>query len=552
MGCMPMRRGAAGGATGFELSTRPLAVCLLALCCTAAWSDEPACQPAASEEPALLSADELTELIDRSLASAWQRDGVTPAAPADDAEFLRRAYLDVIGKIPSVAEVESFLADRQSDKRQRLIDALLRRGAHAQHFANTWRGLMLAGAAENIESQINTPQLETWLRLRFAVNVPYDRLVTELLTAPVEAPQTSGPRVRSFVPSPVAFFQANEQKPEMIAASTTRIFLGVQVQCAQCHDHPFSHWTRQEFWSLAAFFDAPGGMPSSKPPGGSANAILIPETEMVVEPAFLDGSAPDWNETTNKRELLSQWITGTDNPYFAKAAVNRLWEHFLGRGFVHPVDDLDKANPPSHPELFAEMARQLAAHNFDLNYLIRAITASRAYQLTSRATSVGEDDLVRFARMPIRRMTVDQLFASVVQATGYRQQRSNNRNQVLPDLANAAAEFRSRFSEQSVPRTEAETSILQALTLMNGKLVSQATDLGDSETLAAVADAPFLSATERVEALYMATLSRRPDDDERARLVAYVDGGGAESNRQQALADVFWALLNSAEFALNH
>ncbi len=149
-------------------------------------------------------------------------------------------------------------------------------------------------------------------------------------------------------------------------------------------------------------------------------------------------------------------------------------------------------------------------------------------------------------------MTVDQLFASVVQATGYRQQRSNNRNQVLPDLANAAAEFRSRFSEQSVPRTEAETSILQALTLMNGKLVSQATDLGDSETLAAVADAPFLSATERVEALYMATLSRRPDDDERARLVAYVDGGGAESNRQQALADVFWALLNSAEFALNH
>ncbi len=283
---------------------------------------------------------------------------------------------------------------------------------------------MLAGAAENIESQINTPQFETWLRLRFAINMPYDRLVTELLTAPVEAAQMNAPRMRSFVPSPVAFFQANEQKPEMIAASTTRIFLGVQVQCAQCHDHPFSHWTRREFWSLAAFFDGPGGMPAAKPPSGSANAILIPETDVVVEPAFLDGSAPDWKETNNKRELLSQWITREDNPYFAKAAVNRLWEHFLGRGFVHPVDDLDKANPPSHPELFEEMARQLAAHGFDLNYLIRAITASRAYQLSSRATSVGEDDLARFARMPIRRMTVDQLFASVVQATGYRQPRA--------------------------------------------------------------------------------------------------------------------------------
>jgi len=515
---------------------------------------EPLPRDAVPGKLAPLSASELTALIDRTLAEGWQRDGVTPAAPADDAEFLRRACLDLVGKIPGVAEVERFLADDAPDKRAKLIESLLYRGAHAQHFANTWRGLMLAGAAENFESQLNTPQLETWLRLRFAVNMPYDRLVDELLTAPAEqAPQMAArPNMRSFLPSPVAFFQANEQKPELIAASTTRLFLGVQVQCAQCHDHPFSHWTRQQFWSLAAFFSTPGSPTAPmKAKGGSDNAIVIPETEMVVEPVFLDGRTPDWKSSLDKRALVSTWITAADNPFFAKAAVNRLWDHFLGRGFVNPVDDLDKANPPSHPELLDEMARQFAAHDFDLNYLIRAITASRAYQLTSRGTS-GDDDLAHFARMPVRRMTSDQLFASVVEATGYREERRANRNQVLPDLAGAAAEFRARFAEQSVPRTEAETSILQALTLMNGKLVGKATDLSESETLAAVADAPFLSAAEQVEVLFMATLSRRPDGEESARLVSYVESGQKSRSRKQALADVFWALLNSAEFALNH
>src|SRR5262249_32766209 len=145
------------------------------------------------------------------------------------------------------------------------------------------------------------------------VNMPYDRLVTELLTAPIEAAPQPGMPTRGFVPSPAAFFQANEQKPEQIAASTTRIFLGVQVQCAQCHDHPFSHWTRREFWSLAAFFDAPANMMATprKPPSGSANAILIPETEIVVEPTFLDGSQPDFASGSAKRELLSRWITQT-------------------------------------------------------------------------------------------------------------------------------------------------------------------------------------------------------------------------------------------------
>ncbi len=530
-------------------------------CCLARGSaaDEPTpCTVSPAAEKRLLDERQLTAFIDQALEAAWARDKVEPAPPADDAEFLRRAHLDIVGKIPAVAELHEFLADTSVDKRARAVSDLLGRGAHAQHFANTWRGLMLAGAAENIEAQIATPQFETWLRLRFAINMPYDRLVTELLTAPVDAaPQANTPNnQRRFIPSPAAFYQANEQKREQIAASTTRIFLGVQVQCAQCHDHPFAHWTRREFWSLAAFFDPPANgqnAQTAKPPGGGPNAILIPETEIVVEPAFLDGSRPDWSAGGAKRELLSSWIARAENPYFARAAVNRLWDHFLGRGFVHPVDDLDKANPPSHPELLDELSRQFAAHHFDLNYLIRAITATRAYQLSSRATTVGEDDLARFARMPLRRMTADQLFASIVQATGFREERrATQRGVVLPDTTSAAAEFRNRFADQSVPRTEAETSILQALALMNGKLVSDATDLSKSETLVAVAESPFLSTADRVESLFLATLSRKPQVEELSQMVEYVDGGGAEKDSKRALADVFWALLNSAEFALNH
>ncbi|MBI3839422.1 MAG: DUF1553 domain-containing protein [Planctomycetia bacterium] len=528
------------------------AVCL---CAPAVRGQTPQCSPPAAAEDAILDFAQLTAHIDGALASAWAQANVQPAAPAADAEFLRRVYLDLAGKIPSVTALQEFLANSEADKRARAVDDLLRKGAHAQHFANTWRGLMLAGAADSFETSSLIPQFETWLRLRFAVNTPYDRMVTELLNSPTEPP---APMARGrAVPSPSAFFQANEQKPEQLAASTTRIFLSVQVQCAQCHDHPFSHWTRREFWSMAAFFDRPAmmavGVEASQPAkGGSSNAIVIPGTQIVVEPTFLDGSRPDWAGGSAKRDLLARWITQTDNPFFARSAVNRLWEHFLGRGFVHPVDDLDKANPPSHPELLDEMARQFALHHFDLNYLIRAITATRAYQLSSRAASAGEGDLTQFAHMPLRRMTADQLFASIVQATGFREGPRPTQRGALPDLTSAAAEFRQRFADQSVPRTEAETSILQALALMNGKLVSDATDLEKSDTLAAVAEAPFLSNHQRVEALFMTALSRKPAPEELTQLVEHVERGGVDRNPKKALADVFWALLNSAEFALNH
>jgi len=520
-------------------------------------AEEPACTPDAADLVEVTDAAELTAHIDAVLAQLWEAASIEPAPLADDAEYLRRAHLDLIGKIPSVSELQAFLEDARPDKRARVIDELLRRGAHAQHFANTWRTLMLAGAPENVTSAVLLRQFHTWLRLRFAVNMPYDRLVSELLVAPIDqsAMQMNAMAARRFVPTPAAFFQANELKREQIAASASRFFLGVQVQCAQCHDHPFSHWKQSEFWSLAAFFDttAPGGVETLKTSSGSPNAIRIPDTDITVEPTFLDGTQPDWASGTSKRELLARWMTRTDNPYFAKAAVNRLWDHFMGRGFVHPVDDLDPSNPPSHPDLLNELARQFTLHHFDLNYLIRAITGSRAYQSTSVRSGLSDDDPSHFARMPVRRMTADQLFHSIVQATGFREpRRIARRGAPVPGIATAADAFRTRFSDSAVPRTEAETSVLQALALMNGKLISDATDLKTSETLVAVAEAPFLDTGGRVEMLFMATLTRSPSPEEAARLAAYVERGGAGGDSKKALADIFWALLNSAEFALNH
>ncbi len=459
--------------------------------------------------------------------------------------------MDLIGKITSEAEAPEYLNDTGPDKRQRLVDDLLDRGAHAAHFANVWREMLLANA--NAEARALAPQLEAWLRLRFSANAPYDQLVRELLTASSRGRQQQM-AVGGGPPSPLAFYDANERKPELLAASTSRIFLGVQVQCAQCHNHPFAHWSRQEFWSLAAFFtslegagQATYGPLEDKP---DHDGVQIPEIGTLVEPRFLDGSQPDWQQTPTKRVALARWMTRADNPYFARAAVNRLIDHFLGRGFVTPVDDLDPANPPSHPELFEEITRQFALHKYDLNYLIRAITATQAYQLSSRSGASADDDLQHFARMPLRRMTADQLFDSLVEATGFREPRQQRQVAAL-DTGSVRGEFLNKFATQSVPRTEAETSILQALSLMNGKFTADVTDLESSETLLAVVEAPFLDTPARIETLYLATLSRKPDEREQATMQDYLAKHEAQ-DQKRAYADIFWALLNSAEFNLNH
>jgi hypothetical protein len=237
-------------------------------------------------------------------------------------------------------------------------------------------------------------------------------------------------------------------------------------------------------------------------------------------------------------------MTGSENQYFARTAANRIWAHFFGIGIIEPVDDLSEQNPPSHPELLDELAHQLVAHQFDLKYLMRAITASQTYQRSSAASSHG--DVRLFSHMPVKAMTAEQLYDSLEQAT-YRGDSFGNQ----PGAASPRSEFVAKFASQE-KRTEAQTSILQALTLMNGNMIADATSIERSNTLAAVADAPFMDTKQRIDTLYLVTLGRKPTAQESEKLIKYVSDGGARGEPKAALTDVFWALLNSGEFMLNH
>jgi hypothetical protein len=528
-----------------------------------------AATPPASAQSTVQPADsqQLTQAIDRYFERYWASQGLEPAQPADDAEFVRRANLDFAGKIPPVSEVRSFLADANSSKREELVDRLLARGGYSRHFANLWSAVLLSGAADNAEIRALAPRLETWLRLRFAANLGFDQIAAELLAAP---PGDRGRRAlqNDAIADPTAFFQAADRKPEQLAASTSRVFLGLQVQCAQCHDHPHTHWTRQEFWSFAALFaeyasrdgDSDAGNADTDDSGTIANAandgpamppgLKIPDTDIFAPASFLDGGVPEAVQGGSRRAALVRWLTARENRWFSQAIVNRVWEQLLGRGLIDPADDLEAAGPNDHAELLTLLAADFTAHNYDLQYLLRAIAGTRLYRMSSQRDPARPTTRHQFARMSLRKMTAEQLFDSLVQATGLREARSGRAS--LADVDSMRGSFRQKFADPSVARTEAETSILQALALMNGKLVVDATDLKQGETLAAVVSAPFLNTSGKVEALFMATLSRPPSAEEKRQFGEYVDARGSGSDAGAALADVFWALLNSAEFVLVH
>ncbi len=505
-----------------------------------------------------LEPNQLTALIDQTLEEAWRDAGITPAETADDAEFLRRVYLDLIGRIPSVSEVRAFLehssptADPAETSRRRIavVEDLLDRAAYSAHMARVLREVILPGATVNPDTRGLVPPFETWLRLRLASGANWGELVREILTTtPPTAPAQPSDAV---LPGPEAFAAINDQKPENLAGSSARAFLGLQVQCAQCHDHPFAKWKQSQFWSFAAFFG-----PNASDGSNSAARIQIPDGGPLVEAMFLDQSRPAWSAQLAPAVAVADWTTSSDNPFFARSAVNRMWELLFGAGLVEPVDDLDPANSPSHPELLDELGRQFTLHGHDFRYLVRAFTATRAYQLTSRGGASSNETqrsaAPHFAQMPMRRMTAEQLFDSLLEATGTREVRRDIDPFDPAGVESLRTQFMTRFASTTLRRADDRTSIPQALSMMNGSLITSATGRQTALSLGAVAAASFLSTDEQVETLYLATLSRRPTADENSQLVAHVEAQGETSAaRHESLADVFWALLNSAEFAFNH
>ena len=488
----------------------------------------------------------LTRQINDRLAQAWTQAKVHPVARADDGEFLRRVSLDLVGRIPTAAETRDFLDDPNPAKRSALVDRLLESPAYAARTVLIWRRLLLPDSSNAAPAAMGG--LDAWLTKKVNEEAGYDRIVREVLSARLVGRDGAAMGPGLTEPTPAAFFTAKAGKPEVLAGDSARAFLGVRLECAQCHNHPFARWKREEFWGFAAFF---AGVPRQADendvlaivrPGRDEAArreITIPGTTTIIQAAYLDQSKPEWRPRADAREVLADWVTAPTNPYFARAAVNRVWARFFGNGLIDPVDDLDVAGDPALVALLGDVATQFRDHGYDLKYLIRALLATDAYHLSSAVDPAEPTPPPLFARMPVRGLAPAQFIDSIAQATG-------------ADVGEARGRFLELFADRDEPATESQTSILQALTLMNGGFITAATDPKTGNILGAVAEAPYLDSAGRVEILYLATLTRRPKPVELARVVAYIDRHPEGADRTQALADAFWALLNGPEFRINH
>jgi hypothetical protein len=450
----------------------------------------------------------------------------------------------LIGKIPTAAEARDFLDDPSKEKRIALVERLLDSPAYTTRATEIWRRLLLPEADTEDRARQVAGNFEAWLRRKVIEEAGYDRIVREILSAKL-SPRNSDLAGGMLESTPAAYYAAKEGKPENLAAGVARVFLGVRLECAQCHNHPFASWKREQFWSLAAFF-------ADVPPQGAENEVVvarrldapplreltIPGTKKVVKASHLDGSTPAWRPRADTREILAEWVTAPDNPYFARAVVNRVWARFFGVGLIEPVDNLDGEAGSELSGLLDELAGQFRAHGYNLKFLIRALTATRAYSLSSVENQRGSTTPV-FASMPVRGLSAEQLFDSLTRATG-------------SEAANARARFLELFANREERSVESETTIVQALTMMNGSYIDSATNPETSQVLGAVLKAPYLDTLGRIETLYLATLTRRPRPDELSFLIRFVERHKTAQDQEIALADIFWAILNGPEFHLNH
>jgi hypothetical protein len=498
------------------------------------------------------TAREMARRIDALLEEQWKAAKVELAPPASDGEFLRRIYLDLTGVIPRASEVREFLADERPDKRERLIDQLLASPRHATHMATTWRNRILPLGVEP-ERGPQAIGLQKWLRTRFAKNLRYDNLVGELLLA------IGGDEL-----GPALYFQANDLAPEKLAASSAELFLGVKLECAQCHDHPFSDWSQRDFWGLAAFYarvrapDGPNMMmrASYRLVDVDKGDVTLPESSEVVPPKFPGGNAAGDDERRSRRVQLALWMTSRDNPFFSRAAVNWGWSHMFGRGLVESLDDINGENRTANAALLDELAAYFVQSRFDLQQLWRTLANTRAYQLSSsRSGNLEAADPELFAQMQAKPLTPEQLYDSfmlLAPQVGIMPQ--GGVASVLPvgfDEDPARVEFVRRMRPPPGSATEYRAGTLQALMLMNGPLAASVTGYDQSSLIGAL-DAPFMDEREQIESMFLAVLARPADEGELTACVEALKSAESGDDRKRALSDILWALLNSTEFAFNH
>ena len=493
-----------------------------------------AAKPAGPARPATA----LTQLIDSHVAQRLAEGKVAPSPACTDEEFLRRAYLDITGVIPSAQKAREFLDGTDPAKRAKLIDELLASGDYARHQADIWFGLMVQRSSDNRRVDFNPTR--GWLVAEFARNRPWNELVAGILTA-------SGPQNENGA---VGYFLSNNTVDKM-TDSCGKLFMGQQVQCAQCHNHPFTAIKQNEYWGMAQFFmkteigniKAKTGEPAvsevPNPKRGKNNPL--PESAKDVAPKFLAGDSPKMGRADPARPVLAKWLTAAENPYFAKAMVNRTWAQFFGRGFVNPIDDMSPENACSHPALLDALAREFATNGFDLHHMIRGICNSQSYQRSGKATTANKNDHELFSHMAVKVMTPEQLYDSLAKVTGATNS-GGGRNAKGVGQLTAREQFVDFYlaGADVANTTEYEVGIPQALRLMNSPITGTANVV---RSVVPTGAAP----TEALERVYLATLSRRPTAAETKMLTEYLAKNGTTPN---AYGDVLWAVLNSSEFTL--
>lgn len=487
-------------------------------------------------------AEAMARRIDNWIDARLQAEGVQPLPRADDAEFLRRVYLDLHGVVPAAGRVAAFLDDTSPDKRSALIDELLASPRYGEHLGNLWRRRLVSSLAN--EQRMQSERFAAWLAERFQRNDGWDRIAAELLTA--QGVLDENPAVTYLIEGRFPLSVTD------LTDLTSRYFLGIRLNCAQCHDHPFASWTQRDYWGLAAFFaqiQTPGRPKAAYTLGirddPRMTLAALADTDMIEgfrqsRPTFPRGEELSSAAQPLYRRALADWMTAPDNPWFARAAVNRMWWQFFGRGLVNPVDDMHDANLASHPELLDELSRQFAASGFDLKWLCRSILLSRAYQRTSRAGPEPQREAALFARMSVKVLTAEQLYDSLVQVLG-----PPVRAASINLRLGARYEFTQFFADDGdADPTRYDRGIPQLLRLMNSPQFA-----GRSLDALAADAAAGRSTDEAVEAMFLTILARRPTPQERDELRAPM---GAGASPRSALRELAWALLMSSEFSLNH
>jgi hypothetical protein len=490
----------------------------------------------------------LAKIIDDEIARRLKQENVKASPKADDAEFLRRVYLDLAGVIPPPEKVKAFLDSKDPNKREKIIDELLEDAQFGKHLSEIWANLLVPTDSAN--RLLQTESLRKWLETAFTTNKPWNQIVDELVTA-------SGKVDENFA---TTFFVANPTADKM-TNQVTSLFLGVQLQCAQCHNHPFTGWKQDEYWAMAAFFK--GVRTSANPQMAAKKGIAITVTEQsgpgpgkgigkkgtpegykAVPAKFLGAGLATIPADSPARPVLSQWLTSKDNPFFARAMANRMWGQFFGRGLVNPINDMHNDNPATHPELLMALAEQFKRHDFDLKYLVKAILMSETYQRTSKPFAGNEDDTELFSRAYVKAMSPEQLYDSIAQVVGPPKgggfgPPGGKKGGARSPRDQFIAFF--RVDEGSDP-LEYQAGIPQALRLMNS---AQLNNPGKALEEALKLQTP----AEAIDYLYLSTVSRVPTAQESQRLVTYV---GNQKDARTGYTDILWALLNSSEFTLNH